>query len=331
MILDRTRRNLPLIVAGALLSLLLFWAQTFYEVPLTSDVPIPKGVFHPLLMWLTPTGVFEAVVSLLATLALALLLYFINNKHSFIRSREHLLVFIWILIFGAFPQLHVYLDAYIAIAFVLLSLNSLFSVYRLEYDFSSVFLTAFYLSLATLFYTLSAYLLLPILIGLLLLKPFKWRDVIVFLSGLFCPYYFAAFYFYFVANDWQQPFDIGLENILSSFSIAQVSINVFSSIFLSYIGFLLVMELFNAIRLRSGGIKQKMLVVNVIFWWILFVGILVSAFFLPQNGELLLFFAIPCSVVLSNFFAFIKRDLWGNIFFVVLVLLSLLSLFGATM
>ncbi|MDR0692503.1 MAG: hypothetical protein LBF69_05650 [Prevotellaceae bacterium] len=126
----------------------------------------------------------------------ACLLFVINRKHLFVTGQEQLMLLLFILISSAEPYTQQFSGSQAAVLFVLLSLHYLFRSIQVIKAISSLFLSAFFTALAALFYFPSAVVLLAIFIGILISRPFAWRDWMAYFSGIATPCFYLFLHHY---------------------------------------------------------------------------------------------------------------------------------------
>lgn len=299
MIFDNTRKDFSLVVLGALCLVVLYWAKAF----IVAELPdAHHGVAIPLFDLSVFSGRLGVVVSACLCFLSSLILYRICVIHQIIPNREHLPVFLFICINGAFPN-YQHIETHIANLFLLLFLNRLMSLYQVEYDFAGTFLAGFYLMIASFFIDEALMLFFPAFIGLFLFKSVKWRDIVVFISGFIYLVFILAVFSYFKFADPLYPF-LQYFSDAGPFFMQKLQFSVSQIVCASYILLLVLVEILRVGTRSVSGLKQKTIMVNTALFWIFVFGCIGVLFFSSQG---LLILSIPLSTILANFLSTIRR------------------------
>ena len=267
------------------------------------------------------------ILSAALTMMLGLGLYQLNINHMFMRGREHLLAPFFVVSVGAFNFLHSFTGVHLAAVCALMSINSLFTCYRNEYNLFGVFATFMYIGLASLFYTYALILACPAFTGLLRFKTIQPRDIIILIAGLITPYYFASFASYFLAGEFMLPVEKTIENIALEFTAGYAILTPGQYIFVLCAILFIAVETFRYMGVTRRGMTQKAVSCNVIFSRYFIFCTLSVLLFTPHGREIIMIASIPATVMLSNFFASLKRRLWSNILFALLILTAAIAIY----
>ncbi|MDR2382283.1 MAG: hypothetical protein LBD76_00090, partial [Prevotellaceae bacterium] len=210
MIFDNIRRKVSGILLFALLVLLLLYSkELFFGIPEKAEWRNSVFTGCPDIL----TGKLSALVSMILVLVAGMLIYKLSFDHISILGREHLLVWLWIVLVGGFSFLHPLSEVHFATVFILLSYDILFNVYKRSSDYKAIFLSSMYLGIATFFYSFVIYLFIPYIITLYRFKIAGFRDWIISIAGFVVPFYFAIFVFHFLDGNWLYPIETTLNNI----------------------------------------------------------------------------------------------------------------------
>ncbi|MDR2563971.1 MAG: hypothetical protein LBC98_08540 [Prevotellaceae bacterium] len=324
MILDQIRRNFSSIVLYTLVFLSIFWARAFAGLPL-EELGFECSIFTSVPEWIGNNLNLRLILSMLVTLMLGLGLYQLNTNHMFMRGREHLLAPFYVISLGAFSFLQSFAGVHIAAVFILLSINSLFSCYRNEYNLYGVFSTFMYIGIATLFYAYSILLIIPAFTGLLRFKSIQPRDIIIMIAGLLCPCYFASFVSYFLVGQFMLPVHKTIENLAFEFTPGFIGLTLFQYTFALCAIIFIAVETFRYMGVTRRGMTQKAVSCNVIFSRYFIFCALAVFIFAPHGKGIVIFASIPGSVMLSNFFASLKHRFWSNFLFLLLLATAIIS------
>ena len=246
----------------------------------------------------------------------AFLLIRLNTKFIFIKKRTYLPALFFILISGSFLPLQRLTPVIFASLLLLFAIEKIFNSYKkagLSYNY---FDAAFLISLGTLFYFNMIFYLLIIWIGLIIFRPFNWREWIISFLGFICPYIFVISYYYL--------FEGTLKNFLTTLINNFSPVNYLSSLSLSYYlfySFLLFLILISSYYMIKIFPKKKINTRKyfIFFLW-LFLITLIVYFVLPSTSiELLVILSIPVSYIISHYFDSIKSTWWSEALFILFV------------
>ena len=200
--------------------------------------------------------------------------------------------------------------------FILLAIYKLVSSYRKNIAFSQAFDAGFLFSIATLFY-LPSIVFLPILgIGLLIFRPFNWREWFITFIGVFVPFSFVLMY-YFWYNDLEY---LLYDKIFYSIFREPPKLKYsFSFYFMLGVGWFIVLLSIRKLFSRLTGASQKTKKGILLFIWF-FIFSLISVIIAPGiSTKYLSFLAIPAAVFCSNYFLRLKKQWWGEFIFILLL------------
>lgn len=140
--------------------------------------------------WLIP------LVSILVIYVQAVYFNMILHRFRMTESFTFLPAFTFLTVSSLIPALNVLNPAMISFFFFLPFASSLFRISEKRFESESLFFMAFFVSLASLFYFPSSFLILVIFFALFSLKKPDWRDLALIVTGFALPYYFLGIYFY---------------------------------------------------------------------------------------------------------------------------------------
>jgi hypothetical protein len=264
--------------------------------------------------------VFSAVIALMVIIVNAYLLVQLNTIHIFIPARTQMPALFYILLAACFNPLHQLTPALLASSLIIMTLYRIVKTYKSD-GLSFNFLDAgFLIALASLIYFQAILVALLLPIGLILLRPFSWREWTYIIVGLGLPYLFLISGYYFAGVPISEYFT-GMSEIFDrnrqTFNAIQLISGLYISAILMYGSYFMVTTIDN---MKIHGRKIFLL----FLWFFLIAGI--NYFAVPGTGlEMLSFTAIPVSFLFSHYFFRCHRN-WINeiLFSVFLVLLILL-------
>jgi len=176
---------------------ILYWIPSLGRETV-EHIPEPGGM--PAGEWIiTFNHNFRVLASLIALFLIILngyLLIQLNTVHIFIPYRTQLPLMFYSLLTVCFTQFNWLTPALVASTFIILVFFRVFSAYKKD-GISINFLDAgILIAVASLFYFPAIFLFVCLLVTLLLIRPFLWREWVFAFLGLIIPYAFAFSVYY---------------------------------------------------------------------------------------------------------------------------------------
>lgn len=300
-------------------ALISLWVFGFFHpvVPLT-DHAAPLYVLligeisrFPFLLTLT---------SAILILGEALLIYHIIEKNEITGTKSYLPSLVYIILMSLQPEMLSLHPIVIANLFMLLALHKLMQTYRKETAYSEAFDTGFFISLAALCYIPSLIFILLLWIGLIIIRPFIWREWVISLIGLILPWIFLIMYYF-----WNSKLNVlRYDAIYYTLMTTQKSFDALVFSFSEYlqIALLLVAAFFSSGRflndLNKSTVQSRS---NLLLLLYFFIFAFISIFIAPSYSiSYLSFLSIPFSVFFSNFLLFAKKEWIAEILFLLLII-----------
>ncbi len=203
--------------------------------------------------------------------------------------------------------------------FLIIALNKILEVYDEKDVMLEVFNVGMLISLAGLFYfpALVLFILLIIALGIYFLA--NLRGVIASLLGFLTPFLFLGVYYY-----WRDVLALKFEELFSGFGVFHIFRQDFSAFSKVYGVFLVVLAFFAFLSLVFRYLGDKPVRIRKRFTVVLyyFMVSVVSAFFVTHYFDVLYgLFMLPLSIVLAVFFQEIKRNVWAEVLFSLMIFL----------
>lgn len=203
---------------------------------------------------------------------------------------------IYALLTSMFPEFLSLSPALMANTFFIVALWELYETYRKNNVAGNIFNVGFWIGVASLFYFSEVVFLVLALIGLNVLRVFKFKELLMLLIGFLVPYIISSVYFF-----WNDSLKAFLQKyIYDSFSFLDFYIlNDISSYiklgFMALLG-LIVFISFNEYYAKKNIQAQK----NIsVLYWIIFIATI--SFFIQTEVQFfhLLLFTVPIGILLS--------------------------------
>ena len=305
--------------ASALIFLPLF-AIAIWAFGFISPVVLPAKHAMPLYELCAGLFVKTPWLSILIALILitgeAFLLNYIVNENEVLSKQSYLPALFYILFISNNNDMLLLSPPLFANLFILFALNKLFTSYRKDNAFSQAFDAGLLISIATLFY-FPYIVFLPLLgVGLIIMRPFNWREWLISFIGAAIPYIFVIT-FYFCKDTLDYLFFDKMFYPLTRVKTTQV----FPKSFYFMVGVGWVVLLFSLGKLIQGvGIgSQKTKKSIILLVWFFFFSAL-SVLIAPEiSTKYFSALVIPAAVFCSNYFANIKKQWWAEFLFLLLL------------
>ncbi len=298
------------------------WAFGFISptiLPVKQAMPLYEliaGIFINI-PWLS------TAIGLLLVIGEAFLLNFIVNENEISNKQTYLPALFYIVFMSnnkAMLTLHPLLFGNL---FILFALQKLMSSYRKDKAFSNAFDAGLLISIATLFY-LPYFIFLPLLgVGLILFRPFNWREWIISFLGAAVPFIFILTYYFWNDRLDQLFYDKIFYALIREKTISTLSNNFY---FMIGIGWMLIIVSLWKIILGEGIGSQRTKKSIIFLVWFFFLSALSISLAPEISTKYFSALAIPAAVFCSNYFANIKKEWWAEFLFLLLLSSLILNL-----
>lgn len=272
-------------------------------------------LYQPVSYLLDNNLLLNNIVALIFTILLAFLILKLNVQYTFIRIRSVLPPTLFVLITSGMPDLHAMHPVYPAALFLVLTIDRIFNAYDKEIIHSNAFDAGIYLAIGSLFY-LNLVFFFPLLwFGFIILKPkVNWREYFLTAIGFVLPWLAALAYYYIAGKEAELSQTIQL-NFTSHPMFLKENIP-----FLIYIGYLVLLTLLGSYFLLSQYDDKRISSRKYfkVFFWIFLISIVLIGANRAVSEEIVLLLALPLTYLISNYFIFMKREAWGEVFMALL-------------
>lgn len=265
--------------------------------------------------------VIRKIVAIIILIINALWLSRINTRFIILKGRTYLPVLFYGFICSTFVPMQDLNPALLAVTTFIPSVELLLSSYKEEKLSYKYFEAALLVSVGSLFYSRAALFLVIIWIGLSLLKAPAWREWIFTIIGFILPYLFLVTVLYVTGRDIPGYFG----NIIINFKITRGFnyLNTVEIINYSFLFLLILMASVSMITVYQGLKIYARTYYRMFFWIFVFVS---GLFFSLYNYsiDLIYYFALPVSYLLTFYFYSIRSRLIGEILFSIFIGLIIL-------
>jgi hypothetical protein len=198
--------------------------------------------------------------------------------------------------------------------FLLFALSKMMNSYRKDIAFSQVFDAGLLISIATLFYFPCIVFFPMIGVALIIFRPFLWREWVISFIGVLVPYIFVITYYF-----WKGTLDyLFYDKMFYPIISKKVTEDLPGSFyFLLATGWLIVLLAFGSLfkGIEGGSQKTKKSLILMV-WYFAFAAL--SVFLAPQiTTKYFSLLTIPLSVICANYYLKMKKELLGELLFLV--------------
>jgi hypothetical protein len=257
------------------------------------------------------------IVSVVLVVIQAFFLNEVINRQNVLKEPSHLPALMYVVLMSCFPEQLTFNPLLIANFFIIIFLNSLFNFYKSEEIAFDAFDAGLFLGIATLFYWPSIFLLPLIWSALIVLRTFVWREWVASFIGILLPFIYFCVLLY-----WYDQLSINsIVSVLAPFYSVQFSTEfnatyIILFIILAGISIASLIKFSQDLNTYAKLRTRKFLALFV--WFFLFAALsyLVSS---KKTMISVSFLAIPLSVIISNYFLSLKKQLLAEVIFLVLL------------
>lgn len=258
----------------------------------------------------------QLLTAFLLVVAQAFLFNSITEKHELFGKSSYLPALVYIIFFSFTPDaLHLH-PLLFANFFILLSVDALLNMYRKPNAIGQSFESGLFIAIASLFYFPSILLLLFLLVGLFIMRPFSIREFILVVLGFVFPYVYVIVYYFFIDKLDYLWFNKAIYHFIVPVKSHEEQLLPFSAIlFFTGLFFLLAIGRGNADGVRNAAQYRSSI---AIFRWLFLFGAL-SLLLAPaiyfEYGFIVL---IPLIIIWVNYFLFARFTLLSDVLFILL-------------
>jgi hypothetical protein len=181
-----------LLLFGLLLKLPLF---LYPKTVVSSSV---DGRLYQWLFSLIPSGnpTNYSVIAFLLLYTQALMVNYMVNEYRMVVKTTYLPAMAYVLITSLLPEWNYLSSPMLANSFIILMFIYLFHLYNSANAKAQVYNIGVIAGITSYIYFPSAAFVLCVLVGLMILKPFRLNEIVLFFLGCLTPYYFHAVYLF---------------------------------------------------------------------------------------------------------------------------------------
>lgn len=307
------------VISLVALALIIFWLGPFISRPL-SVLSVYETDPMPFYSFLREGLGENSVVGLLFSAAIVAVIAFIlvdfNTSVLIISERTFLPALVYILFSGLFPSYQTLNPVLPSSLLLILALRRIMAGYRKQETTSNFFDAAILISTGSLFYFNLIWFGTLVIISITILKTDYFKDIIIALIGLAVPYLLTFGFYYVLDKDVTALLSLIHDNLFKHSS--GIELSRLMTISLIYVSCIMLISVTNLIRMSNTKKIKSRKTLTILLW--LFIICIVVYFLSPSSGmELSWIIYIPVSYFLTHYFVFIRRRIYAEIFFGLLV------------
>lgn len=313
MLLRLFKSKNPLILAFILILTVVFWVESFLEMPdivqSGSEMPLYRLTLH----WFKKP-VFRIITALLLVISQSIFLLRFNTRFKILHENYFLHLLIFNLIIAGVPEILNMYPVYFGNFLFMYAVFRIFESVNTDNAIPHYFEAGFFISIASLFYFNFILFLFIAWIGLLIIRPVIWREWVVSIVGALLPFLFT-FTYYFVFVDASYRWFFSHFNQMK-FGYETISINPFTLILISLTGFTALLQVLKKKSLTVLNRKIRILLI-----WISLLSFAVYFFINNHSLQTIVIFSFGTSLFITNYLHELKRFWVGDV-----ILFSLLGI-----
>ncbi len=283
-----------------------------------------EGWFNfTLFSWLKNVPLLQSIVAILLIFLQAVTINYIVNRHR-LSLRPNLFPGVFYILLVSISKESLYLNPVLfANIFFLLAVVNLFKTYRIAHVSTSIFNSAFFIAIASLFYLPALLYLLPCFIALFMLRSFRVKERLQYILGAVTAIYlaFCAFFFYGLHTSFQSYFSKNL-------TLPSVSdIYLQALIPLGLIALALIVVTVNYYSLRKKKSIQSQRKIDILYWFLLFSPLMLLLWHRIDSFGLLLV-SMPLSILIGMILFRMKNQVVAELIHFIALAVIVVTHFG---
>ena len=304
------------------LFLIVFWLKSLMEV----YIPESFVDVRPMPLWGMVLKVIKGNYFIASFIVMILALFSamginrFTNRYKLLSKPTVLPGIIYILLISGFVEVQYIHPVWFFVPLFLLSIEKLFNAHEKQKPMASCFDSALWFSVGTLFFGKGIILFVFILIVMFILRVFTTKTILASLLGLLLPYIFAFVYYLMLDKT-----DVFFETLHVNFTnpVAFYSHSIYSKTYLFTMVILVILSLVNVAR-QMPTFKILTRKHYRIFNWLVILSLLVAM--TPfYSVEMVPVISIGSAIVIAYFLDVIRRNYLKEIFFMAIVLITILA------
>lgn len=301
---------------------LALWIPTFLNPPYIA-AQSPSSPLYNVLIQLTNSKLIWAFAAFGVLFIQSLFFNLILTKNDFISKTSLIGSFIFFTLMSHHSGFQYFNPALLSHFFILFCVYFLLNMYGKEGILRDSFRLGFYIGLATLFFLPSIFFIALILTTLLIFRVSYWREWIIPIFSFFTPYIFLFTYYF--ASDKLYLFESYFQNFFQEISFSWPYKDTLSIIISISFALIILISFLSILRRKSekSVYVRKKTTIFINFLLISIISLLISTESMTSFST----FIIPIALVVAIYFNDLRKTLWVDIFFTILLILMFINIY----
>ncbi|MBL7831949.1 MAG: hypothetical protein JNK41_13040 [Saprospiraceae bacterium] len=279
------------------------------------EIPaVNAGIFNVALSGLLPANKYWVlVIQIVLVVAQATILNTLVNKFRMMRDANLFPGFVWVIVVNLFPDYLCNTSLLFADLFILLSVRELFAVYKKNEVSGGIFNIGFYLALSSFFYPGFLLFIIPVILGLQILRAPRFNEYVILFSGILSPIIIMSSLYY-----WNDELillkSFQLDVFALNFTMKSINNGIYK---MCFIVFLILVCLIRYPKVIFKQSIQNIKYIEILYFFMLTGGVM--TFFIPDRGiEQFLSIILPISI-LGGLILFSIPQKWAEMIHLLLI------------
>ena len=261
------------------------------------------GIFSEVTKWLLGENyILTGVVTVLIVFLQSLLINNLCNRYRLFKEVTLFPGLFYVLFVSAVQDFLPLSSVLLGNTFLILAIDNLFSIFKTDKCADAIFNVGWWIGLAALFYNAFIFFFLLAIVGLMVLRNFRFKEVLMMSSGYALPFIFTTAYYFWqdeLVNFWQ-------EQVVNQFGFIDFHLedNGYLNYKLGLLGILFLMGFFNQYTFEKSYRTRS-------FIYVFYTTLTISGltFLFQDNIQVshFLIIAVPLSILLTARFLKFKK------------------------
>lgn len=301
---------------------LLIWFNPLMSNNTTHEVSNPVMPLYKLLQHiLLSNSTFSKLSGFILLLSISFFLNHLNTKFILIPERTYMPSIIYIVIVSGILINKDLSPAMPAAFFLLVAIDRLLELYRIEKLSYNSFDAGLLIGLASLFYFNIIFFLIFIWVALATLRQSYWREWVYPIMGVSVPYILMFSIYYLTDRDFNTINNIVKENFSSH---VKINISIMQNITLGYMAFLIILASNHMIKSYPSTKILPRKAFNLFFMAFL-ISVVIGFFISFTSYDMVLIGGLPLSFLISHYFVTSRKTRRIEFIFDLLIIILIVS------
>jgi hypothetical protein len=322
---------LPQYVVFILLTLVL-WLGAFISYttsPISFDPLLSPG-YSALTYVLGENHFLLVSMALVFNIFSAVLFNYTLTKFDLAPKNTLVPAMVFMILISLNPKLLYFHPTTLPTLFIVLALFYLFQVYTTEEAFPQIFNIGLLIGVSSFFYFPSFLLILFVWLTFIVYRLYKWREWLIPVSGMLTPYIFLFTYYFMM--DQLEPAYLSYSQFFGDIDLLRIAAyySIFDYIIFGFVSLLFLWSLFVLLT----NIQEKIISLRKRYWavfWLFIIALISIPFSAGFFDFHLIYLLIPMSVLITYNLSKIKRMIWIEVIWsilLILIIINNLKIFG---